>query len=102
MIKNFLKVEKGQALVEFALLFGLCACAVLGVLTLTGKKVNRTFHAANQQMQIVELSGATEIRLNQVLSPVQKLYSNQVKCRRCPVNGELRDDCDNHVTHTPR
>jgi pilus assembly protein Flp/PilA len=49
-IKNFFKDESGAAAVEYGLLIGLIAVAVVAVLTTLGPKVAATFQSAQDAM----------------------------------------------------
>jgi pilus assembly protein Flp/PilA len=48
---SYLKTEKGQALVEYALILVLIAIVVIAMLTATGKNVNNAFSKINSALQ---------------------------------------------------
>lgn len=50
MMKNFLREEDGQTLVEYGLLISLIALVVIAVLTLVGRRIENTFNAASNQL----------------------------------------------------
>lgn len=50
-MKGFLKEEKGQTLVEYALILVLIAIVVLLMLTALGRNVNNTFSTVNSALE---------------------------------------------------
>ena len=50
-VRDFFKGEKGQTLVEYALILVLIAIVVLLMLGGTGKSVNNTFSSVNSALQ---------------------------------------------------
>jgi pilus assembly protein Flp/PilA len=48
---SYLKTEKGQALVEYALILVLIAIVVIAMLTATGKNVNNAFSKINSALE---------------------------------------------------
>lgn len=50
MIKNFLKDENGQGMVEYALLVGLISVAAIVVLLVLGPKIRDMFNEVNSAL----------------------------------------------------
>jgi len=50
MIKNFLKDESGQGMVEYALIIALIAVALIAAVTLLKDKISGTFGKAGQNL----------------------------------------------------
>ena len=50
MLKNWLKDEDGQGMVEYALIIGLIAIVVIAALALLGPKVKQKFEQINNEL----------------------------------------------------
>ena len=50
MLKNWLKDEDGQGMVEYALIIGLIAIVVIAALALLGPKIKQKFEQINNEL----------------------------------------------------
>ena len=58
MLRKWFKDEEGQGMVEYGLIIGLIAIAVIGALALLGPKIEEIFNEVNAEIDNAGVGGA--------------------------------------------